>query len=153
MSHTNEQILAIVRAEPWLLHRPAECVNVLCSEKFWCVGCDPLGEQPCGSNTWPCVVVREQSPMYHAAVDTVMIYLNKTLRQVAHDIRADMVCCDMYSQVQEAALRASTGDETRDAMWMPEDHMPNYHAICHYGEMAARTAESHLVRLVDDTQP
>lgn len=60
------RILAIVAAEPWLLHRPVECVNVRCKEGRWCIGCDPNGETDCAEHPWPCPVVREQNPAWAA---------------------------------------------------------------------------------------
>lgn len=63
----------------------------------------------------------------------------KALRaKIAYDIRADLVCCNMYDQVQE---EAKLRDPDGIGLWQPEDSMDNYHAICHWGECAARVAE------------
>lgn len=61
------QLLAIIEAEPWLLHRPAECVNIRCTEKWWCIGCDPDGDESCSASPWPCAIVRDKHPAYAAA--------------------------------------------------------------------------------------
>lgn len=56
----------------------------------------------------------------------------KTLMQAAAKIREEMVCCDTYDQLakyfNEAEYRALKRSK-------------NYHAICHYGEWAARIVE------------
>lgn len=53
----------------------------------------------------------------------------ETLKAAADAIRKEMVCCDTYDQLakffNEAEYRAMKRSK-------------NYHAICHYGEWAAR---------------
>lgn len=76
-----EKLVAILEAEPWLLHRRVECVNVSCEQGGWCVGCDPWGEAPCSEHPWPCPVVRGQDPAFAAG-----------RAQAAADIRALIPC-------------------------------------------------------------
>lgn len=62
----------------------------------------------------------------------------KALRaKIAYDIRAELVCCDMYDKVQDIdkAMQANG-----DRLWDAED-IVGYHGICHWGEAAARIAE------------
>lgn len=63
----------------------------------------------------------------------------KTLRaKIAYDIRAELVCCDEYDRVQvlDKVMQA-----VGERLWEPEKELKNYHAICHWGECAARVAE------------
>lgn len=61
----------------------------------------------------------------------------KALRaKIAYDIRAELVCCDMYDQVQ--AYSKSKGDPA----YIRFKDIPGYHGICHWGEAAARIAEN-----------
>lgn len=63
----------------------------------------------------------------------------KALRaKIANDIRADLVCCNMYDTVQEVD-KVLRGRNIR--VWEPETVIRDYHAICHWGECAARIAE------------
>lgn len=63
----------------------------------------------------------------------------KALRaKIAYDIRADLVCCDMYDTVQKVAKALEAKGEQ---LWEPEKVIKGYHAICHWGECAARIAE------------
>lgn len=58
--------------------------------------------------------------------------------EIAHRIRAELVCCDIYDRVQEE---------------MEQDGMPNsiarailrdeWHDICYWGEAAAKLAETY----------
>lgn len=73
----------ILEAEPWLAHRPAECVNAFCKPKQWCIGCDPEGTEDCVENPWPCAAVIENDPAYAAGVAAGRA-------QAAADIRADV---------------------------------------------------------------
>jgi hypothetical protein len=52
----------------------------------------------------------------------------------AYDIRAELVCCDAYDVCRPDAFTRN------DASYDPEEH-PDYHAICYWGEAAARLAE------------
>lgn len=61
-----EKLVAILEAEPWLLHRRVECVNVSCEASGWCIGCDPWGEAPCSEHPWPCAFVIENDPTFAA---------------------------------------------------------------------------------------
>lgn len=98
------RILAIVAAEPWLLHRPVECVNVRCTEGRWCIGCDPNGETDCAEHPWPCPVVREQNPAWaagrkqaaagladlrerFAALGVIEEYIGESCDNASHNIR------------------------------------------------------------------
>lgn len=63
----------------------------------------------------------------------------KALRaKIAYDIRAELVCCDMYDTVQKVAEALEANGQV---MWNPADHIRSYHDICHWGEAAARIAE------------
>jgi transcriptional regulator with XRE-family HTH domain len=52
---------------------------------------------------------------------------------VAAKIRAELVCCDIYQRMEAC----DAGDDE----WMALKQSPDYHAICFYGEWAARIAE------------
>ncbi|MDX3520741.1 hypothetical protein [Streptomyces scabiei] len=52
-AETAEAAVDRVRA----LHQPAECVNVRCKLKQWCIGCDPHGIEGCDENPWPCPTI------------------------------------------------------------------------------------------------
>lgn len=62
----------------------------------------------------------------------------KIRAQIAYDIRAELVCCDMYDTVQKVD---KVMQEKGDRLWEPESVIKGYHAICHWGECAARIAE------------
>ena len=65
----------------------------------------------------------------------------KELRaKIAYDIRADLVCCDMYDQVQKVAAEYRARGQQ---LWNPTVEIWDYndHQICHWGECAARIAE------------
>lgn len=55
------------------------------------------------------------------------------LRQAAQQIRNEMVCCATYDKIVQAGF-----DE---AMYRALKRSSNYHAICHYGEWAARIVD------------
>lgn len=63
------------------LHQPAECVNVRCKLKQWCIGCDPHGIEDCNENPWPCPTITaldqtapltpaEEARLAQAGIDT-----------------------------------------------------------------------------------
>lgn len=58
----------------------------------------------------------------------------KIRAQIAYDIRADLVCCDMYDKVQEYAKEKGYPD------YLELEAIPGYHGICHWAEAAARIA-------------
>lgn len=62
--------------------------------------------------------------------------------EVAGKIRAELVCCDMYDQVQLATKECERRSRL-DCVDDPDEHLSNYHAICHWSEAAARIAEDH----------
>jgi hypothetical protein len=109
-----EKLVAILEAEPWLLHRRVECVNVGCEAGGWCVGCDPWGEAPCSENPWPCALVREKNPAFAAG-----------RAQAAADIRAERARWERLgyddSGAWVAAVRVAegrakvVGDQSEDA--------------------------------------
>lgn len=57
----------------------------------------------------------------------------ETLRQAIQRIRDEMVCCDTYEQLHTAGFV--------EADYRALKRSSNYHAICHYGEWAARIVE------------
>ena len=69
----------------------------------------------------------------------------ETLKLAAATIREEMVCCDMRDQVSRAYREG--GVVAVRALKRTSD----YHAICNYGEMAARYVEELLDE--DDPQP
>lgn len=54
--------------------------------------------------------------------------------RIAAKIRAELVCCDIYARMEAC-------DAAGDEEWMLLRHSSDYHAICFYGEWAARLAE------------
>lgn len=52
---------------------------------------------------------------------------------IAAEIRNEMVCCDTYDQLEAAGFQMADYRELK--------RESNYHAICHYGEWAARIVE------------
>lgn len=57
----------------------------------------------------------------------------ETLEKVAQRIRNEMVCCDTYDKIQAVGFK--------EADYRALKRSSNYHAICHYGEWAARMVE------------
>lgn len=65
----------------------------------------------------------------------------KALRaKIAYDIRAELVCCDMYDKVVEYSKSLGHPD------YLHFEDIPGYHGICHWGECAARIVENPHVR-------
>lgn len=69
-----------------------------------------------------------------ALAETRVDIESATRAVVAYDIRAELVCCDSYDVCRPDAFTLD------DASYDPEEH-PDYHAICYWGEAAARLAE------------
>ena len=55
--------------------------------------------------------------------------------KIAAKIRAELVCCDIYARME------AVYDPEDDGPWKALRHGSDYHAICFYGEWAARLAE------------
>lgn len=91
-------------------------------------------------------LVDERAGKVHSNAGSVMttlaealtVYEKELRAKIAYDIRADLVCCEEYERVvsTDKAL-----NEKGDRLWYPEKMFPDYHAICHWGECAARIAE------------
>lgn len=60
--------------------------------------------------------------------------------EVARDIRSELVCCDIYGQIDAIWKADPDPDAGRTAMAALMQG-PDYHAICHWGGYAARIAE------------
>lgn len=54
--------------------------------------------------------------------------------RVAAKLRAELVCCDIYECLEVLSVPGREGE------WEQLRRSPKYHAICHYGEWAARIA-------------
>lgn len=75
--------------------------------------------------------------MYDGPSKNEIKEIEKSIRaQIAHEIRAELVCCDEYDRVQAAKLEAK--HENRPFNYTD---LRDYHAICHWGEASARIAE------------
>lgn len=61
---------------------------------------------------------------------------------IAHEIRAELVCCDIYQRL------STERDERR---WRTEQ--TKGHDLCYWGEAAARIAESHELRSLKRAVP
>lgn len=55
-------------------------------------------------------------------------------RQIAQKLREEMVCCPTYEQIEKVGFV--------EADYRALKRSSNYHAICHYGEWAARIVEA-----------
>lgn len=60
---------------------------------------------------------------------------------VAREIRAELVCCDIYQRIQDG-YTAGPGYAEGAATERRIRASADYHAICHWGEFAARIAEN-----------
>lgn len=58
--------------------------------------------------------------------------MEKIYKIIAQELRNEMVCCDTYDKLAEFF-----GESEYRAL----KRSSNYHAICHYGEWAARIVE------------
>lgn len=67
-------------------------------------------------------------------------------QEIAQEIRDELVCCDMYELVQRLA---ETYRQRGQTLWEPDKAIRDYHAICHWGECAARVAEQYADRLTE----
>lgn len=68
--------------------------------------------------------------------------LDDQARQIADEIRRELVCCYVYDKVLDEVENAR--EEGREV-----ERVPHYHAICHWGEAGARIVESHITKPTD----
>lgn len=64
--------------------------------------------------------------------------------ETAEKIRAELVCCDIYQRLVDCWKAGDADPEARKAARVMEKELFNsteYHAICHWGECAARIVE------------
>lgn len=83
---------------------------------------------------------REQLDALDARSAAVKTLAQLTREQVAEDIRSELVCCDIYGQI-DAIWKADPDPDAGRAAMAALMQSPDYHAICHWGGYAARIAE------------
>lgn len=78
----------------------------------------------------------ERWSMALAAATVAVETLAAQQAAIAHQIRAELVCCRQYDETHDG-LTQEQMEEAVDRLWAS----PGYHAICFWGEAAARLAE------------
>ena len=89
-------------------------------------------------------IIRENVDELDAKQPAMLSAEQEWAARKAYEIRAELVCCDIYQRLVDCWKANDADPEVRKAARVMEKELFNsteYHAICHWGEYAARIVE------------
>jgi hypothetical protein len=85
-------------------------------------------------------------PLSHITTKIESAPIHDTRKRIAHLIRAELVCCDIYEKINGGLFDDKTkhADDAREysfRLYLARKNQ-TWHSICYYGEWSAQLAES-----------